>query len=60
MAISDRFFKVIKDVILITEEVKRLNGQFDKLGDKIEAMDRRLVRIETMVEIAATKALPRE
>lgn len=47
-------FKVLKDVLLLTEEVKRLNANTSKLAEKVESMDNRLVRIETMVEIAKT------
>lgn len=52
MGISERFFQVLKDVLLLTEEVKRLNGQVEKLGTKLESLDRRIVRIETMAEMS--------
>ena len=52
MAAGERFFKVLRDVLLLTEEVKRLNGQVEKLGEKVERIDKRMVRIETIVEIA--------
>jgi len=45
-------FSVLKDVLVLTEEVKRLNANTSKLADKVESIDKRLVRIETMVEIA--------
>lgn len=45
-------FSVLKDVLVLTEEVKRLNANTTKLADKVESMDKRLVRIETMIEIA--------
>ena len=45
-------FKVLKDVLLLTDEVKRLNTNTAKLTDKVEGMDKRIVRIETMIEIA--------
>lgn len=58
MAATDRFFAAIKDVLLLTEEVKRLNKQLETLASSVEQMsnrihdvDRRLVRIETMAEM---------
>ena len=58
MATTERFFKTLKDVLLLTEEVKRLNAQNEKLSDKVDAIDRRLIRIETMAELATQKRLP--
>ena len=45
-------FKVLKDVLLLTDKVQQLNANTSKLVDKVENMDKRLVRIETMIEIA--------
>ncbi len=50
--------EILIDVLKLTDEVKRLNVQTEKLSDRTLAMDRRLVRIETMVEIAQLKPLP--
>lgn len=44
-------FTVLKDVILLTEAVKQLNKSTEKLTDKVEGIDKRLVRIETMAEM---------
>jgi hypothetical protein len=49
---ASTFFSVLKDTLLLTEEVKRLNANTGKLADKVESMDMRLVRIETMIEIS--------
>jgi SMC interacting uncharacterized protein involved in chromosome segregation len=43
---------ILKDVLTLTEEVKRLNTNTAKLADKVEGIDRRLVRIETLIEVA--------
>jgi hypothetical protein len=45
-------FTVLKDVILLTEAVKQLNTSTEKLSDKVEGIDKRLVRIETMAEMS--------
>lgn len=43
---------ILIDILKLTDEVKRLNGQTEKLGDRTIEIDKRLVRLETMVEIA--------
>lgn len=48
---------LLVDVLKLTDEVRRLNEQTEKLSDRILSIDKRLVRLETMVEIAQ-KQLP--
>ncbi len=43
---------ILIDVLKLTDEVKRLNGQTEKLSDRTIEIDKRLVRLETMVELA--------
>ncbi len=49
---------ILLDTLKLTDEVKRLNGLTEKLTDRTIDMDKRLVRLETMVEIAQ-KQLPK-
>ncbi len=49
---------ILLDTLRLTDEVKRLNGLTEKLNDRTVDMDKRLVRLETMVEIAQ-KNLPK-
>jgi len=58
MGASDKFFKAIKDVMLLTNEVKELTKEVINLSQEVREIDRRLIRIETMVEIAKGKRLP--
>jgi hypothetical protein len=46
------------DVLKLTDEVKRLNAQTERLSERTLDLDRRMVRLETMVELAQ-KRLPR-
>ena len=39
--------------------MKRLNRDLEKLGDHIVAVDKRVVRLETMVEIAQRPRVPK-
>ncbi len=50
---------ILMDVLKLTDEVNRLNEQTEKLADRTIDIDKRLVRLETMVEIAQRR-LPRE
>jgi hypothetical protein len=43
---------VLKDVLRMRDDLDRLSKNVDKLGDVANDLDKRLVRIETMVEIA--------
>jgi hypothetical protein len=48
---------VLMDVLTLTEEVKRLGASTEKLSERTIDIDRRLVRLETMVEIAQQNRL---
>lgn len=43
---------ILMDVLKLTDEVKQLNALTGKLNDRTIDIDKRLVRIETLVEIA--------
>jgi hypothetical protein len=41
---------LLLDVLKLTDEVKRLTGATEKLSERTIDIDKRLVRLETMVE----------
>ena len=49
---------ILLDVLKLTDEVKRLNATTEKLSERTIDMDKRLVRLETMVEVAQRRRLP--
>jgi hypothetical protein len=49
---------ILLDVLKLTDEVKRLNQQTEKLSERTIDIDKRLVRLETMVEVATVRRLP--
>lgn len=51
---------ILVDVLKLTDEVKRLNGTTEKLAERTTDIDKRLVRLETMVEISQRPRLPDE
>ncbi len=47
---------VLKDVLRMRDDLDRLSKNVDKLADVADDLDKRLVRIETMVEIASRRS----
>ena len=47
------------DMLKLTDEVKRLNRSVERLDSYTVEMDKRIVRLETMVEIAQAQSLPK-
>ncbi len=48
---------ILLDVLKLTDEVKRLNSTTEKLAERTVDMDKRLVRLETMVEVAQQRRI---
>jgi hypothetical protein len=52
---------ILIDVIKLTDEVKRLNQKSELLTERTISIDKRVVRLETIIEIAEKQAyLPKE
>ena len=51
---------VLKDVLRMRDDLDRLSKSVDKLANAADDIDRRLIRIETMVEIASKRAGARQ
>ncbi len=49
---------ILLDTLKLTDEVKTLNGLTEKLSDKTIDLDKRLVRLETIVEVAKYQSQP--
>jgi phage shock protein A len=49
--------ELLLDILKLTDEVKRLNREVERLEDHVVGVDKRVVRLETMVEIAAATKL---
>ena len=48
----DRIIDGVRDVLRMSDDIKRLSEGMKELAIEVREMDRRLIRIETMVEIA--------
>lgn len=53
MSAFDRVLDGVKQVLMATEEIRRLSENVKALAVEVREIDRRLVRIETMADIAA-------
>jgi len=53
--------EILIDVIRLTDEVKRLNEKSELLSERTISIDKRVVRLETIIEIAEKQAyLPKK
>jgi len=48
--------EILIDVIKLTDEVKRLNQKSELLSERTILIDKRVVRLETIIEIAEKQA----
>lgn len=52
MSLAESFFNTAKDLLTMTEDIKRMDVRIDKLAEEHRSLDRRLMKIELMVDIA--------
>ena len=52
--------ELLLDTLKLTDEVKRRNRDIERLDQHVVDVDKRVVRLETMVEIAQLQKLPRK
>ena len=52
MSIADKIWDALAQVIKMNEQVVRLSVQVKDLASEMREMDKRLVRLETMLEMA--------
>lgn len=64
MSTFDRLFGALRDAVVFNHELKRLAEDLKILTQESRDHERRLIRLETLVEVASArsrpKALPRE
>ena len=51
MSIAESFLKTAKDMLMMSENIKRLDTRVDRIADDVEGLDRRLMRIELMIDL---------
>ncbi|HSU18998.1 MAG TPA: hypothetical protein VLI45_04575 [Acidobacteriaceae bacterium] len=56
MSTATEAFNLIKKIFLISEEISRLTTEMDELSRMVDEHDRRLIRIETVLEMASKRS----
>ena len=59
MSAFDRILESVKDVLRMNDDVQRLAEGVKDLAIEVRDHDRRLVRIETLIEVSQAQAGPR-
>jgi hypothetical protein len=52
MSLAESFFETAKDLLNMSENIKRMDSRIDKLSDENRSLDRRIMKIELMVDLA--------
>lgn len=52
MGLSDKVMEALKSGILLNEKVTSLVGKVDRMDQDMRKMNERLIRLETMIEMA--------
>jgi hypothetical protein len=55
MGLGADFLNILKDSVKLTDAVERLNGAVSELKNDVHDIDKRVVRIETMIEISQSQ-----
>lgn len=58
MSALDRILSGVRRAVIMEQRLERLAIGVDRLTDTVSDHEKRLVRLETMVEIARTRPLP--
>ncbi len=52
MGVSEKVFDALKTGVLLTEKVSLLDERIRRLDDDVREMNNRLIRLETLMEVA--------
>ena len=55
MGWSDKIFEALRTSVVLNERVTGLAGKMERLDRDVRELDRRVVRLETFIEIAETR-----
>jgi len=58
MSLAESFLNTAKDMLMMSENIKRMDSKIDRITGDLAGLDRRLMKIELMVELA--KESPRK
>ena len=52
MSLAESFLSTAKDILLMSENIKRVDSRVDQLAEDLRGLDRRLMKLEVMVDLA--------
>jgi hypothetical protein len=52
MSLAESFLSTAKEILMMSENIKRMDSRIDKLTEENRSFDRRLMKIELMVDLA--------
>lgn len=55
MGLGDRIFELVKSTVELHKDLDALQRNVERLNDDVRTMDRRLVRVETLLQLASAK-----
>jgi len=57
MSLAESFLGTARDILMMSENIKRMDSRLDQITDDLRGLDRRLMRIEVLADLA--KQTPR-
>jgi hypothetical protein len=63
MSLAEQFLSTAKDILMMSENLKRMDSRIDRIADDLHGLDRRLMRIEVTIDLskpASRKSAPKE
>lgn len=58
MSLTESFLSTARDLLLMSENIKRMDSRIDKLADENRSLDRRLLKIEIIADLARQSPPP--
>ena len=52
MSLSESFLNTAKDMLMMSETIKRMDSRIDRVATDLAGVDRRLMKLEVMVDLA--------
>jgi hypothetical protein len=51
MSLAESFLATAKDILMMSENIKRMDSRIDRIADDLSGMDRRVMRIEVLIDL---------
>lgn len=54
MSLADRVYQGMRNLMRLNDRIESLTGQLKELSTEVRSIDRRLIKVETALELAST------